>query len=726
MNTNNPFEQTYKRYHWTLGSLFYSRDTYEDLLYYPDGYFIELPQDLVSVLQIADSLLRNSEFDTTNAKRAYYQVLLSPLKTPKQTQSWHPLLLMAYLEVLIEFFDDTGDLYEIPLSFEELKNYTLSIHRMLVGQSYLYKMLDSSFKYSLFEEYSADSYRHIADILEETMELKRNLFNEIGQFSQFDSTDAIQDMILNKLIVKYQATDSLESDFKNMFEYLGYMDYHGSEHYLYESTVAGIEDDIHSLLLELSTPDLARLLEFNLVRITSNFIMDIDNWDDFRAGITHYECLSDVIKDISRDLFIAAPKYNPYAYADDFDDDTDNNDDNLEIDSTKSNYLYTKSSNTMNIDQAIERLEKKTEQQYFGYAFNLFIREARTEDGKRDIDKEDFVMPSEPDFSDWLTTFYQDIIEGNVDTKSPYFWERWDYYRREIPANKQPSNYSLVEQIVLPLKKTHGRTAQNRKKRIKQQRINELVESVQAEKNLSDADPQALSVWHEEAIVEAVYNALLLEKSTTRQMVEVKAMSREAILLYLWENQKSDGYTDADYDEVQRIYNTFKLSGQIAKQQQILTNEEVIKLTHELMGDGTDLPYVIDSNHPTVSQIKIKALNKYIDAYNHEKEQFTPLVAIARFYAELVSSKLFKRHHETMLTAIVNLELQKYGYPFIAIRRRDLFSIEDLGGRYHLYNDEPQNYIELILSYVEIELLCIQDYLEDLPSTQDDNTIKDE
>lgn len=382
----------------------------------------------------------------------------------------------------------------------------------------------------------------------------------------------------------------------------------------------------------------------------------------------------------------------------------------------------------LNTAETVARLKEKSEQQYFSYELNLRILQAyNSENGSRDIDKEDLVSVGELDYNDeWLSTFYQDIIDGKIDTKSPYFWERWNYYRQELPVGKQPSNYTLAQQIVLPLKKTHGKTAQSRKQRLKQQSLNNTLKSVEIEKDLSQLDSQALAEWQEEAIIEAVYNALLLEKSTIRQMVDVKAMSREAILLYLWKNQKSDNYTDANYDEVQRIYNTFKLSGQLAKQQKMLTNEEVIKLTHQLLGDGTSLPYIIEPTHSTVSKIKINPLAKYIDTYNQEKMTYAPLLAIARLYSALVGSKLFKKYDQTMQTAIVNLELQKYGYPFIAIRRRDLFFIDALGGSYYLYNNEPQNHVELICRYVEVELLCIHDYLDGLKLSKENNTANGE
>lgn len=378
----------------------------------------------------------------------------------------------------------------------------------------------------------------------------------------------------------------------------------------------------------------------------------------------------------------------------------------------------------LNTTETVARLKEKSEQQYFSYELNLRILQAyNSENRSRDIDKEDLVSVDELIYNnEWLSTFYQDIIGGKIDTKSPYFWERWNYYRQELPANKQPSNYTLAQQIVLPLKKTHGKTAQSRKQRLKQQSLTYTIKSVEIEKDLSQLNVLALAEWQEESIVEAVYNALLLEKSTKRQMVDVKAMTREAILLYLWENKKSDTYNDADYDEVLRIYNTFKLSGQLAKQQKMLTNEEVIKLTHQLLGDGTTLPYIIEPTHSTVSKIKIKALAKYIDIYNQEKMTYAPLLAIARFYSALVSSNLFEKYNQTMQTAIVNLELQKYGYPFIAIRRRDLFFIDSLGGRYYLYNNEPQNHVELICRYVEVELLCIHDYLDDLKLSKENDT----
>lgn len=374
----------------------------------------------------------------------------------------------------------------------------------------------------------------------------------------------------------------------------------------------------------------------------------------------------------------------------------------------------------MRIANTIERLEQKSEQQLFGYVLNIFIPEVRDEDGKRNIDLEDFVTVDELQLDNtWLTRFYQDIIDGNIDTRSPNFWERWDYYSEQIPLSEQPPLFHQAKEKLQPIKGGLRKSATSRKRQLMQQRLHDWYERAESEKDLSSIPQQVLQAWQEEAMIEAVYNALLLEKSATNRMIDVDAMPREAILCYLWENKQFDHYTQADYDEVQRIYDTFNLTKQLASERRMLTNDDVLKLAHQLMGKGfrTSKKFIGRGNlvltHPLPTKKAAAIMARLIDTYNQEKETYPILKAIARFYASLIDSYLFDQYNDTMLTAIINLELQKYGYPFIAIRRRDIFLIESLNGRYHLYDPKPQTYEELMYGYVGNELLSIKYYFEE-------------
>nr|WP_309595581.1 hypothetical protein [Moraxella osloensis] len=147
----------------------------------------------------------------------------------------------------------------------------------------------------------------------------------------------------------------------------------------------------------------------------------------------------------------------------------------------------------MRIANTIERLEQKSEQQLFGYVLNIFIPEVRDEDGKRNIDLEDFVTVDELQLDDtWLTRFYQDIIDGNIDTRSPNFWERWDYYSEQIPLSEQPPLFHQAKEKLQPIKGGLRKSATSRKRQLMQQRLHDWYERAESEKDLSSIPQQVL------------------------------------------------------------------------------------------------------------------------------------------------------------------------------------------------------------------------------------------
>ncbi|WP_350588116.1 hypothetical protein [Psychrobacter sp. 78a-MNA-CIBAN-0178] len=155
---------------------------------------------------------------------------------------------------------------------------------------------------------------HIA--LEEYVE-KRNhnlyeLLYSLGSLSTNTKDKLISD-IINTIKKDYLQQPSLDDDgFANLYEYLGYINYHGGDHFLYQTAIDELDNDIHCEVYHLSLPDMVTLLEDHIYEIVDNGDMqDIDSWKDFERGIVESHEFHQLLRAIKEEFMRGVPEYFP-------------------------------------------------------------------------------------------------------------------------------------------------------------------------------------------------------------------------------------------------------------------------------------------------------------------------------------------------------------------------------------------------------------------------------
>ena len=155
------------------------------------------------------------------------------------------------------------------------------------------------------------------------METKATAYNSIGTFSSHKDSKTLYQGIIQQLVNKYKILDSLDGEFVNAFEYLGYIQYYGYGHHLYEMIHDQIESEIYTAIEKLNTPDLAMLFD-DIDTAMEDCIADINDWDDFRSSLFQTDEMDQIIRNIKKNFLTLVPEYDPYMRSlDSEDDDTE-------------------------------------------------------------------------------------------------------------------------------------------------------------------------------------------------------------------------------------------------------------------------------------------------------------------------------------------------------------------------------------------------------------------
>lgn len=127
------------------------------------------------------------------------------------------------------------------------------------------------------------------------------------------SKDELIRKILNKIKKEYLYQPPLDNDgFKNLYEYLGYINYYGNDHLLYQIVFDDLHNDIHCEVYHLPLPDKVKLLEDNICQIVDNGDMqDIESWVDFESAIVESDEFNQLIKEIEKKFMRGVPEYFP-------------------------------------------------------------------------------------------------------------------------------------------------------------------------------------------------------------------------------------------------------------------------------------------------------------------------------------------------------------------------------------------------------------------------------
>ena len=146
-------------------------------------------------------------------------------------------------------------------------------------------------------------------------ERNRNLYELLYSLGSLSSKtkDNLIDEIINTIKKEYLQQPSLNDDgFTNLYEYLGYIDYHGSNHLLHQMAFDELDNDIHCKVYHLTLPDLVMLLEDDIHSIVDDGDMeDLRDWHIFEKIIKESHEFDNLLREIRREFMRGVPEYFP-------------------------------------------------------------------------------------------------------------------------------------------------------------------------------------------------------------------------------------------------------------------------------------------------------------------------------------------------------------------------------------------------------------------------------
>lgn len=179
----------------------------------------------------------------------------------------------------------------------------------------------AKFSIDLAEFYAGESthYKHIrleSNALEEYVEERnQNLYEllySLGSLST-NTKDKLINEIISTIKKEYLQQPPLDDDgFTNLHEYLGYINYHGGDHFLYQTAIDELDNDIHCEVYHLSLPDLVTLLEDDIYKIVDNSdSQDLSDWTAFEGCIKETQEFARLLRDIKEEFMRGVPEYFP-------------------------------------------------------------------------------------------------------------------------------------------------------------------------------------------------------------------------------------------------------------------------------------------------------------------------------------------------------------------------------------------------------------------------------
>ncbi len=179
----------------------------------------------------------------------------------------------------------------------------------------------AGFSVDMAELYASQSlrYKHIkreAVGLEEHIE-KRNenlyeLLYSLGSLSANTKDKLISD-IISTIKKEYLQQPPLDDDgFANLYEYLGYINYHGGDHFLYQTAIDELDNDISCEVCHLPLPDMVKILEDDIYDIFFDADMkEISDLKEFRSGLVNSDQFDQLLREIKKEFMRGVPEYFP-------------------------------------------------------------------------------------------------------------------------------------------------------------------------------------------------------------------------------------------------------------------------------------------------------------------------------------------------------------------------------------------------------------------------------
>lgn len=149
------------------------------------------------------------------------------------------------------------------------------------------------------------------DQLERITEGANDFIYSLGELSNLTSKSEYVEALLTKLKSQYLVMSAAEDDFNNLFEYLGYLQYIGNDHFLYEMGMNELENEIINQLRALALPDIVFLLEDDIYPFVDDSDLEFQGWSHLRKCIYSSDEFDRLVRSIKNEFLRMAPEYFP-------------------------------------------------------------------------------------------------------------------------------------------------------------------------------------------------------------------------------------------------------------------------------------------------------------------------------------------------------------------------------------------------------------------------------
>lgn len=258
--------------------------------------------------------------DTDYMSRGYLvlNVFEQALKIQDFFEGWDILLILAYLQVM----GSEGDTISENAGIE---SFTLA-HEALEHLIFLHREIQNEFdfihRYIDFSDAYANTRRTASEELEELESSYREfLCSTMMHLKARADSAVVEKELLSGLKALYRSMSPLDDDgFDNMYDYLGFIFYHGTEHMLYGVTHELLEDYIQKKFLALSLQErLCLLCDEEIERVAkdnSNRMSEMRGIESLEQLLIDSYAYDNCLLELKDKFISSLPQYDPYASKD--------------------------------------------------------------------------------------------------------------------------------------------------------------------------------------------------------------------------------------------------------------------------------------------------------------------------------------------------------------------------------------------------------------------------
>lgn len=286
-------------YQEVIETLFYGRTDFEERLRFIQSH--KLPSSLVAISsQLHIVLAQSQQLEHFDYQVEETNILMRPFDIEGFFDAWDVLLILTYIQHVCSNAGFLGGFNEF-----EPSNIINAVAKKLYC---VQEELEKSFGYLKSDMRKIDSNHQHENDLQGAYE--KFAYDYLKECHDEQNGKRVRRSVLQDIKKLYRSLPSIDGgEFGNMYEFLGFIMYHGSGHSLYQMTLDQLERDIYDRFHKLSFKDKISALDEVSGCIEDIDVSMIENLSEFKELVLKSNKLANVIYSIKEDFLAEVPKY---------------------------------------------------------------------------------------------------------------------------------------------------------------------------------------------------------------------------------------------------------------------------------------------------------------------------------------------------------------------------------------------------------------------------------